>query len=68
MRDVIHCFLGALLAHELGKVIKCEPWIKFPIRWDDWTLPSSNRRSVKRVAKLLLWGFVWWQGKLDDEE
>ena len=60
MRDVIHCFLGSLLAYELGKVIKCEPWIKYPIKWD-WSVPSSDRQSVKRHAKIIFFAFIWWQ-------
>mmetsp|Transcript_17809 Transcript_17809/g.37002 ORF Transcript_17809/g.37002 Transcript_17809/m.37002 type:complete len:525 (+) Transcript_17809:169-1743(+) len=63
MRDVIHCFLGSLLAYELGKVIKCEPWIKYPIKWD-LSVPSSDRRSVKRHAKVIFFGFFWWQAFL----
>ena len=60
MRDVIHCFFGSLLAYELGKIIKAEPWIKFPIKWD-WSVPSSDRHSVRRHAKIILFGFLWWQ-------
>ena len=60
MRDVIHCFLGAYLAYEVGHVIKLEPWIRFPIKWN-WSVPSSDRQSLRRLVKLLVSGFAWWQ-------
>ena len=60
MRDIIHCFLGCWLGFNCIKLLRIEPWIRWPIKWD-LTLPSSDPHSILRWLKVSGSLGVFWQ-------
>ena len=60
IRDLICCFLGMLLAWETTRLVKSPSWCSYPMSLD-LSLPSSNKHSIKRFAKVFVSLAMMWQ-------